>query len=64
MIVFCSEIDARKVLAAMKSHEYGKDAAIIGTVKERDRGRFVLKTVIGGLREIDLPSGELVPRIC
>lgn len=64
MVVFCSEADALEVLAAMKSHEYGKDAAIIGTVKERDRGRFVLKTIIGGLREIDLPSGELVPRIC
>jgi hypothetical protein len=24
----------------------------------------VLRTVIGGSREVDLPVGELVPRIC
>ena len=52
------------VLAAMKSHKYGKNAAIIGSVGDIGKGRVVLKTSIGGERIVDLPTGELVPRIC
>ncbi len=64
MVVFCAEQDAEKILATMKSHEFGKDAAIIGNVSGKGRGRFVLQSAIGGSREIDKPSGELAPRIC
>lgn len=62
--VFCAAADAEKILAVMKGHEYGKEAAVIGSVGERGRGRLVLRTAIGGSRELDLPVGELVPRIC
>ncbi|NPV05272.1 MAG: hydrogenase expression/formation protein HypE [Syntrophaceae bacterium] len=62
--VFCAPEDAEKVLAAMRAHEYGKEAAAIGSVGARGRGRLVLRTAIGGSREVDLPVGELVPRIC
>ncbi len=64
MAVFCPADDAGAVLAAMQSHEYGRAAAVIGHVAASERGCFVMDTVIGGQREIDLPSGELVPRIC
>ncbi|HYA15462.1 MAG TPA: hydrogenase expression/formation protein HypE [Syntrophales bacterium] len=64
MVVFCPADDAEKVLLTMKKHKYGKGAAIIGEVNKKDRGRFILNTVIGGAREVDLPTGELVPRIC
>ena len=64
MIAFCPEKDAQAVLEAMKSHKYGQQAAIIGCVQQADQGRVVLKTAIGGERMIDLPTGELVPRIC
>jgi hydrogenase expression/formation protein HypE len=62
--VFCSEIDADRILEVMKRHEYGKDAAVDGRVLGKNQGRLVLNTVIGGAREVDLPAGELVPRIC
>ena len=55
---------AGRVLDVMKAHEYGREAAVIGAVGERGRGRLVLRTAIGGSREVDLPVGELVPRIC
>ncbi|PKN70557.1 MAG: hydrogenase expression/formation protein HypE [Deltaproteobacteria bacterium HGW-Deltaproteobacteria-12] len=64
MIAFCPEADAKVVLNAMQSHKYGRGAAIIGTVDKAAQGRVVLKTSIGGERVIDLPTGELVPRIC
>jgi hydrogenase expression/formation protein HypE len=64
MILFCPAGDAQAVLAAMRSHKYGCNAAIIGSVCTAAQGRVVLKTAIGGERIVDLPTGELVPRIC
>lgn len=54
--------DADAILAALRSHKYGKDAAIIGTVGE-GRG-VVMKTKIGGERYIEPPVGDPVPRVC
>ena len=64
LVVFCGADDAPAVLAAMKSHELGREASRIGTVQESGLGRVVLTTLIGGERVIDRPTGELVPRIC
>ncbi|MCZ7591652.1 MAG: hydrogenase expression/formation protein HypE [Kiritimatiellae bacterium] len=52
------------VLAAMRAHPLGKDAAIIGEVVT-DHPRFVtMKTRVGGTRVVDMLSGEQLPRIC
>lgn len=64
MVVFCPSSEAAKVLAVMKKHELGQNATVIGSVGEIGQGRVVLKTSIGGERMVDLPTGELVPRIC
>ena len=55
---------AEQVLAAMQAHEYGKDAAIIGKVVSEHPGMVTAKTSIGGMRVVDVPAGELLPRIC
>jgi hydrogenase expression/formation protein HypE len=55
---------AEAVLDAMQKHEYGKDAAIIGKVVNEHPGLVTAKTSIGGMRVVDLPAGELLPRIC
>jgi hydrogenase expression/formation protein HypE len=64
MAIFCSEAEADKILAVMHAHEYGREALVIGNVAGKSRGRLIMKTLIGGMREVDLPTGELVPRIC
>ncbi|KAF0154068.1 MAG: hydrogenase expression/formation protein HypE [Syntrophaceae bacterium] len=64
LIVFCPEQDAQAVLQAMQNHQYGQKAAVIGRVSSSASGRVVLKTAIGGERVVDMPTGELVPRIC
>ena len=64
MVLFCPATEADSILSLMKHHPYGREAAVIGRVKEGGRGRLILQTAIGGSREIDLPTGELVPRIC
>jgi hydrogenase expression/formation protein HypE len=55
---------AEEVLAAMQSHPLGQDATIIGKVVSEHPGMVVSKTGIGGSRVVDLPAGELLPRIC
>ena len=55
---------AEEILDVMRANEYGKDAAIIGTVTQEHPKRVVAKTAIGGSRVVDLPAGELLPRIC
>ena len=64
LVAFVAEAQAEEVLAVMKNNEYGKDAAIIGHVTEEHPGLVVAKTAIGSSRVVDLPAGELLPRIC
>jgi hydrogenase expression/formation protein HypE len=55
---------APAVLEAWRRHPLGRDAAIIGEVREEPRGRLVLHTRIGARRVVDMLSGEQLPRIC
>jgi hydrogenase expression/formation protein HypE len=55
---------ADKVLQALQKHELGKDAAIIGELTSEFPGKVILKTITGGKRWIDMPSGAQLPRIC
>jgi len=56
--------DAAAVLRRMKRHQYGKNAAIIGEVVAEHPRRVVMKTLLGASRIVDMPVGELLPRIC
>jgi len=64
LVAIVAEESAESMLAAMHQHEYGKDAAIIGRVVSEHPGLVTAKTTIGGMRVVDLPAGELLPRIC
>ena len=55
---------ADPVLAAMKHHPDGGNAAIIGEVQESPARKVLLDTSIGGSRIIDMLRGEMLPRIC
>jgi hydrogenase expression/formation protein HypE len=55
---------ADAVLAAMQRHPLGQEAAIIGQVVDEHPGMVVARTGIGGRRVVDMPLGELLPRIC
>lgn len=54
---------ADDVLAAIKKHPLGKNAAIIGDAIDTIKG-VVLKTTVGGKRNLHKPIGDPVPRIC
>ncbi len=64
LVAILPEEYAESTLAVMREHPYGKDARIIGKVVEQHRGMVIARTSIGGSRVVDLPAGELLPRIC
>jgi hydrogenase expression/formation protein HypE len=55
---------ADQVVSAMRNHDHGKSAAVIGTVDRSAPGMVLLETAIGGSRIIDMLQGEMLPRIC
>ncbi|MDD4858624.1 MAG: hydrogenase expression/formation protein HypE [Dehalococcoidales bacterium] len=64
LVAVAAPQDADKILAKMKQHKYGKDALVIGEVVKEHPGRVVMQTRFGSSRIIDMPVGELLPRIC
>jgi hydrogenase expression/formation protein HypE len=64
LVAICSADDAPRLLAAMRAHPQGRDAAVIGEVVE-DAHHFVqMRTGFGGSRMVDWLAGEQLPRIC
>jgi hydrogenase expression/formation protein HypE len=55
---------ASSVLAQMRAHPLGQDAALIGEVVPDHPGMVLMKTEIGGTRVLDVMFGEQLPRIC
>jgi hydrogenase expression/formation protein HypE len=53
---------AETILSALRSHRYGRDAAIVGSVVAGSR--VIMETSIGGERFIEPPMGDPVPRVC
>ena len=48
----------------MRAHPLGREAAIIGEVVADHPGRVMMRSRIGGMRIVDMLSGEQLPRIC
>ena len=57
-------VEADKILDEMKQNKCGTEAVVIGEIVAEHQGRVVIKTRLGSSRIIDMPVGELLPRIC
>jgi len=64
LVAFVAPDDTERVLEAMRAHEHGKGALVIGSCVEAHPGMVVTRTGLGGTRVVDLPLGEQLPRIC
>ena len=64
LVAICPRARADDLLAAMRAHPLGRDAAIIGEVTEDDKGFVTMRTGFGGTRMVDWLAGEQLPRIC
>lgn len=63
VLAVVSEPTADDILSAWRKLPEGLEAAIIGRVTD-DAGRVSCETVTGGHRLLDVPLGEILPRIC
>lgn len=64
VVVFVPPEEASAALHALRAHSLGENAARIGVVTEEHPGMVLARTGIGGRRIVDMPLGELLPRIC
>lgn len=60
-VIIIDKDGAEDALEKIKACDNGKKAAVCGRVEGK---RVVLETTVGGRRNIEMPSGELLPRIC
>ncbi|MBF0540872.1 MAG: hydrogenase expression/formation protein HypE [Nitrospirae bacterium] len=70
MVIAVNIEDTQRTLEILKTHPLGRDASIIGSVKSKSglgqlpHPQVILKSDYGTSRLMELPSGELLPRIC
>lgn len=63
-IAFVDSAFADRAIACLHGHPLGRDAAVIGHAVTDRPGRVFQRSRIGGLRSVDMLSGEQLPRIC
>jgi hydrogenase expression/formation protein HypE len=64
LIAICPQDDAERLLATMRAHPRGAEAAVIGEVLADDHCFVQMETSFGGRRIVDWLTGEQLPRIC
>jgi hydrogenase expression/formation protein HypE len=64
LVAICPAASADRLLAAMRAHPLGREAALIGQVVADPRGFVEMRTRLGGRRTVDWLTGEQLPRIC
>jgi hydrogenase expression/formation protein HypE len=64
VVAICAPDDAERVLAAMRAHPLGTNAAVVGEVVDDPHHFVQMDTKFGGRRVVDWLAGEQLPRIC
>jgi len=64
IVVIAPPGEAEAALAALRAHQLGSGAAIVGEVTTGEAGRVTMRTIFGGRRIVDMLVGEQLPRIC
>jgi hydrogenase expression/formation protein HypE len=64
LIAFIAPQHAEEVLSAIRQDHVGRDACIIGEAVSNHPGKVIMQTRIGGVRIVDMLTGEQLPRIC
>lgn len=64
LVCICAPEHADELLAVMRAHPLGAQAAIIGSVHEDPHHFVQMETGFGGKRIVDWLTGEQLPRIC
>ena len=63
-ILAVDSADKEVVLEVLGKYSFCTDAAVIGSVTDKKLGKVILQSSWGSNRFLELPKGELLPRIC
>jgi hydrogenase expression/formation protein HypE len=63
-ILAVGQDDATRAVEILREFGFCKNAAVIGKTSQKYPGKVVLHSSYGSSRFLDLPKGELLPRIC
>ncbi|MDR0467840.1 MAG: hydrogenase expression/formation protein HypE [Campylobacteraceae bacterium] len=64
MVICANSEDAQKIVEILQNFEETKFTHIIGEVTNECKKQVILKSAWGTSRYLELPKGELLPRIC
>ncbi len=64
LVAIVPDSDTATVLHVMHQNSYGREAAVIGQVRQERPGRVTLRTRFGTSRIVDMLTGDPLPRIC
>jgi hydrogenase expression/formation protein HypE len=64
MVIIVAPEEASIALDVIRMNCFGQKSALIGEVVAGHPGRVKMKTNLGASRFVDVPMGELLPRIC
>ncbi|MBZ4642816.1 MAG: hydrogenase expression/formation protein HypE [Deferribacteres bacterium] len=61
-VIICESEQSDSILKKLKTVKISKNAKIVGEVTEKNK--VILRNEYGGLRVVEMPDGNLLPRIC
>jgi len=64
LVAVASSEDAETLLRTMREDPLGQTAEIIGEVVDSNKGKVIMKTLIGSSKIVDMAMHEALPRIC
>jgi len=64
LVVALPADQAEAAVAALRDHELGREAAVIGDLVTRPAGMALVETPYGSRRVLEMPVEEQLPRIC
>jgi hydrogenase expression/formation protein HypE len=64
LVVALPADQAEAALAALRGHELGREAAVIGDLVTQPAGMALVETPYGSRRVLEMPVEEQLPRIC
>jgi len=64
VVMVVSQQKCDLILETLRSHKLGKESRVIGEIASMNKGEVILKTIIGGKRQINMLASDQLPRIC
>ncbi len=64
VLIIADEKESDRIVDIMKSHKYGKNSSVIGSITGDENSMVYVNTKIGGKRIINKLIGDMLPRIC